>query len=145
VENSGFKEANEMKRENRFEAVLPVESEGARRATGDSAGGAAAVGPLGPGQRWSPGRKREIVLRLLRGESTEALSRELGVEQYRLAKWKDRALGSIEASLRERGSDPLQIELDEALKRIGELSMENELLRVRCKAASPLAWRGSRR
>jgi len=37
-----------------------------------------------PGQRWSAGRKREIVLRLLRGESLDALPREVGVEIYRL-------------------------------------------------------------
>ena len=30
------------------------------------------------------GRKREVVLRVLRGESLDALSRELGVEIYRL-------------------------------------------------------------
>src|SRR3954463_14039976 len=36
------------------------------------------VGPLAPGQRWSVARKREVVLRLLRGESMELLSRELG-------------------------------------------------------------------
>ena len=35
------------------------------------------TGPLSEGQRWSAGRKREVVLRLLRGESVEALSREL--------------------------------------------------------------------
>ena len=134
-----------MKRAIRSGKGLPVESKGARRATEESTGGAAAVGPLGPGQRWSAGRKRDIVLRLLRGESIEALSRELGVERYRLEKWKGRALDAIEASVKERGADPVQSELDDALKRIGELSMENELLRVRCKTAVPLAWRESRR
>lgn len=134
-----------MKREIRSKEELPVEADGARRATVASTGGGAPVGPLAAGQRWSPGRKRDIVLRLLRGESIDALSRELGIELYRLAKWKERALEAIEASLRERGTDPVQVELDDALKRIGELSMENELLRVRCKTASPLAWRGSRR
>lgn len=135
-----------MKREIRSGKGLPAESKGARSATGDSAGGGAApVGPLGPGQRWSAGRKRDVVLRLLRGESIEALSRELGVERYLLEKWKSRGLDAIEASVKERGADPLQSELNDALKRIGELSMENELLRVRCKTASPLAWRGSRR
>lgn len=145
MENSEFKEAEEMKREVRSKEVLPVESEGARRATVDFTGGAAPVGPLGPGQRWSAGRKRDVALRLLRGESIEALSRELGVDRYRLEKWKERALGAIEASLRERGGDPVQVELDDALKRIGELSMENELLRARCKTTGPLAWKGSRR
>ena len=134
-----------MKREIRSGEGLPVETKGARSATEDSTGGASTVGPLGPGQRWSAGRKRDIVLRLLRGESMDALSRELGVELYRLEKWKGRALGAIEASLKERGADPVQSELENALKRIGELSMENELLRVRCKTAVPLAWRESRR
>ena len=41
-------------------------------------------GPLGPKQRWSARRKREVVLRLLRGEPLDAPSRELGVEVYRL-------------------------------------------------------------
>ena len=134
-----------MKREIRSGKGLRAESKGARSATADSAGGAATVGRLGPGQRWSAGRKRDVVLRLLRGESIEALSRELGVERYLLEKWKSRGLDAIEASVKERGADPLQSELNDALKRIGELSMENELLRVRCKTASPLAWRGSRR
>jgi len=134
-----------MKRRVRTDGVLPAESKGARSATADSAGGATTGGPLGPGQRWSAGRKRDVVLRLLRGESIEALSRELGVERYRLEDWKRRGLDAIEASVKERGADPLQSELNDALKRIGELSMENELLRVRCKTASPLVWRGSRR
>jgi hypothetical protein len=55
------------------------EAEGARRATGASSTGAAG-GPLAPGQRWSIARKREVMLRILRGEPVEALSRELGVE-----------------------------------------------------------------
>ena len=45
---------------------------------------AAATAPLGPNQRWTVIRKREVALRLLRGEPMDALSRELGVEIYRL-------------------------------------------------------------
>ena len=108
-----------MKREIRSEKGLPAESKGARSATADSAGVATPVGALSPGQRWSAGRKRDVVLRLLRGEPIEALSRELGVERYRLERWKDRAFGAIEAALRERGADPLHAELGDALKRIG--------------------------
>jgi len=119
-------------------------AEGARRATG-AAPDAAAAGPLGPGQRWSVARKREVTLRLLRGESLEALSRELGVEMYRLEAWRERAHAGIDASLRERTGDPVQVELDHAMKRIGELSMENELLRERCRAKFPLASGRSRR
>lgn len=122
----------------------PVSSVGA---TGASPGGAV-VGPLGPGQRWSQARKREVVLRLLRGESTEALSRELRVEVYRLEQWREKALSGIDAALRERGETPESVALDAALKRIGEMSMENELLRERARAREaqlPLGWRRSGR
>ena len=96
---------------------------------------AEAGGPLGPGQRWSARRKREVVLRMLRGESLEALSRELGVEIYRLEQWRERALTGLEVLLKDRDEDhPMRTELDAAKRHIGELSMENELLRARCRA-----------
>ena len=68
-----------------------------------------------------------------------------GWSGYRLEQWRDRAFDGIDAALRERAGDPVQVELDQAMKRIGELSMENELLRERCRAKFPLAlgrpWR----
>ena len=42
------------------------------------------VGSLERGQRWTVRRKREAVRRLPRGESVALLSREPGVEVYRL-------------------------------------------------------------
>src|SRR5450830_1740093 len=77
--------------------VGPVGSEGGRSPSTLPIGQAVPPGGLAPGQRWSVGRKREVVLRLLRGESTESLSRELGVPSYRLERWRDaqkRALAS---------------------------------------------------
>ena len=56
-------------------------------------------------QRWSAARKREIVLRLLRGESLDAVSREIGVEVYRLERWRDKALAAMDAGLKERADD----------------------------------------
>jgi transposase len=103
------------------------------------------VGPLAPGQRWSLARKREVALRLLRGEPIDALSRELGVEVYRLERWKEKALAGLDAGLKEREGDPVQAQLDAALRRIGELSMENELLCVRIERPGPLAGRRSKR
>jgi transposase-like protein len=47
-------------------------------------------------QRWSAARKREIVIRLLRGESLEVVSREIGVEPYRLERWRDKALAAMD-------------------------------------------------
>jgi transposase-like protein len=103
------------------------------------------VGPLAPGQRWSLARKREVALRLLRGEPIGALSRELGVEVCRLERWKEKALAVLDAGLKEREGDPLQSQLDAALRRVGELSMENELLCERIERPGPLAARRSRR
>jgi len=99
--------------------------------------------PLTEGQRWSAGRKREVVLRMLRGESVDALSRELGVEIYRLEQWLEKALIGIDESLKQRQGDPVQAELNQAMRRIGELTMENELLWQRMRKPGPLAKRRS--
>ncbi len=133
----------------RVKAKRTARTEGARRATGVRAGDAAAgAGSLAPGQRWSAGRKREVVLRVLRGESLDALSRELGVEIYRLEEWRERALAGLELGLKDRQGEPLAAELDSAKRHIGELSMEIELLRERARAAEkrlPLGMRRSHR
>ena len=64
--------------------------QGARRATGISADGAAVgSGALAPGQRWSASRKRDVVLRLLPGELLDAVSREVGLEVYRPEAWNE--------------------------------------------------------
>ncbi|HOH52446.1 MAG TPA: IS3 family transposase [Candidatus Hydrogenedentes bacterium] len=78
-------------------------------------------------------RKREVVLRVLRGESIEALSRELGIESYRIQEWFDRALASLDAGLRERGGDPLEDQLKRAHAVVGELTMMNELYQERLR------------
>lgn len=88
--------------------------------------------------RWSVNRKKEVVLRLLRGESIDALSRELGIEAYRLEKWHRKALQGIDTALKERGGDPVAAERDAALRRLGEVTMENELLRYKVRKALPL-------
>lgn len=95
--------------------------------------------------RWSVNRKKEVVLRLLRGEPIDALSRELGIEVYRLEKWHQKALQGIESALKAREGDPLSAELDAAMRRIGEITMENELLREKARRAHPLAPRKSKK
>jgi transposase len=124
--------------------VGPVGSEGGRSPSTLSIGQAVPSGGLVAGQRWSAGRKREVVLRLLRGESAENLLRELNVPVYRLERWRERALSGIDASLREREGDAVSEELAAAMKRIGELTMENEVLRARVGHVGPLARRRSR-
>ena len=122
----------------------PGETEGGRRPTGVSPG-EIGVGPLGQGQRWTAARKREVVLRLFRGEPLDLISREVGVELYRLEKWRDAALAGMEEALKARNGDPLKAELDTAMQRIGELTMENELLWVRVRRPGPLAKRRSKK
>ena len=119
------------------------------RAESDGGSDAAAAGARGlaPGQRWSAIRKRDVVLRLLCGESLDAVSRAVGVEIYRLEEWKARALAGLELGLKDQAGEPVAAALDAAKRHIGELSMENELLRERARAAErrlPLATRRSR-
>ena len=126
----------------------PVGSEGGRRPSTLSAGhngaGGATSGPLTPGQRWSVGRKREVVLRLLRGEAAEDLSRELGVPLYKLEHWRQKAEAALDGAFKERETDAATGELAAAMQRIGELSIEVELLRSRIERPGPLARRRSR-
>ena len=100
-------------------------------------------------QRWSATRKREVVLRLLRGESLDLISREIGIEVYRLEHWRNKALAAMDAGLKERADDdPVQAGLDAAHKRVGELSMEVELLRAkigRLEAGTPFPRARSRK
>lgn len=102
------------------------------------------VGPLAPGRRWSVARKREVVLRLLRGESAELLSRELGLPIFKLEQWRQKADAALDGALKAREVDPANVELAAAMQRIGELSMEVELLRAKMERPSPLARRRSR-
>ena len=138
-----------MVRSRQVKGAGSAPTEGARRATGVGADAAAmGSGALAPGQRWSASRKRDVVLRLLRSEPLDAVSREVGVEVYRLERWKVRALAGLERGLKEQAGEPLAAELDAAKRHIGELSMDNELLRSRARAAErrlPLATRRSRR
>ena len=96
-------------------------------------------------KRWSANRKKEAVLRLMRGEPIDALSRELGVEIYRLEEWREKALQGMDTALKSRENDPLTAELDAAKRRIGEISMENELLREKIRKKFPLAKGRSKR
>jgi len=82
----------------------PGETEGGYRPTGVSPG-EIGLGPLGQGQRWTAARKREVVLRLFRGEPLDLVSRELGVELYRLEKWRDAALEGREEALQARNGE----------------------------------------
>src|SRR5215211_2018703 len=82
--------------------------------------------------RWSAGKKTDAVLRLLRGEPLEELSRELKIEAHRLAAWRDDFLEGGKQGLKGQRSEraPDDRALKQAERKIGQLTMENEILRA---------------
>jgi len=104
--------------------------------------------PPTPRRRMSAGRKREAVLRLLRGEDLELVSRELGVTAAELSGWREAFLAAGEVSLKSRPADARDAEIGRLKEKVGELTMANELLGAkveRLEAGRPLARRRSRR
>lgn len=82
-----------------------------------------------PPLRWRAKRKAEVVLRLLRGEPLDKLSRETAVPIPRLEEWRAQALAGIEQALQARETaDPAQHKLDEANRRIGELRARQKII-----------------
>jgi Helix-turn-helix domain len=99
-------------------------------------------------RRMSARRKQEAVLRLLRGEDLELLSRKLGVTAAELSGWRDQFLAAGEASLKSRPADARDAEIGRLQAKVGELTMTTELLEAkieRLEAHRPLAHRRSRR
>ena len=125
-------------------------AEGARRANGAKAPGHRSERGRFSCQRnrFSCQRKREAVLRLLRGESLETLCRELGTTAARLSAWREAFLRGGEAALKARPADERDEENARLKAKVGELTMEGEVLREkidRLEAGRPLAGRRWRR
>lgn len=119
-------------------AVSPVE--GGRRPTGTGETKA-------PPKRFWAQHKTEAVLRLLRGEDIETLSRELGVTAAKLSQWRAAFLASGADGLKKR-SPAEEAEYRRLNEKIGEQTMEIELLREKIRlleAKDPLGWRRSRK
>jgi Transposase len=97
--------------------------------------------------RWSARRKLEVVLRILRGEDLDAVSREVGVTAGAVARWRDQVLAGGQAAVRSRAADARDEEIARLRAKVGEITMENELLRARARraeAGSPFAPRRPR-
>jgi transposase-like protein len=93
-------------------------------------------------------RKREAVLRLLRGEDLETVSRALGVTAAALAGWRDAFLAGGEAALATEPADAKDLEVDRLKAKLGEAVLEREPLAEKVaalEAGRPLARRRSRR
>ena len=105
-----------------------------------------AVG-LGRGGRMSRERKRDAVVRLLRGEDLEILSRALGATAATLTEWQDTFVAAGEASLATRPTTGNELESERLKAKLGEMLLERELLEAKIAALEanrPLARRKSR-
>jgi transposase len=78
--------------------------------------------------RWSSRRKTEVVLRILRGETLDALSREVGVSPGRLAEWRDEAIAAMQAGLQSREPDHRDGFIHDLKAKVGDQAMQIELL-----------------
>ena len=97
------------------------------------------------------GRKRDAVLRLLRGESLEIVARELSVTAADLSGWRDAFLDAGAASLKSRARDDRDETIDRLRTKVGELTMDTELLCAKIErlevggGGGPFAARRSKR
>ncbi len=94
--------------------------------------------------RSSARRKTEAVLRLLRGEDLDTLSRELGVTAATLSTWRDAFLDGGTAAMKSRPADDRDELIARLQAKVGQLTMDNELLGTKCQhleAGRPFAPR----
>ena len=106
--------------------------------------GADGTGP----RRFSVQRKMAIVARLLRGEPLDLVARQTNVSVARLTEWRERALAGAATALKERDRDDRDDEISRLKSKVGEITMDNELLSAKIAALEgkhPLAHRRSRR
>jgi hypothetical protein len=117
-------------------------SEGARRATVEPGDARSERG------RFSAKRKVAAVVRLLRGEDLDRVSRDLKVTAATLSAWREDFLAGGCANLKSRLPGPQDEEILRLKAMVGDLTMRNELLREQARAHQanlPLASRRSRR
>jgi transposase len=109
-----------------------------------------AVAAPGRERRMTAGRKRDAVLRLLRGEPLEIVARELAVTAADLSGWRDGFLDGGAARLKSRARDDRDATIDRLRTKVGELTMDTELLqakieRLEAGGGAPFAARRSKR
>ena len=101
-------------------------------------------GLAGPGRggRMSRQRKAAAVLRLLRGEDLELVSRSLGVTAATLSAWREAFLAAGEAALTTKAATGEELESDRLRTRLGAALIERDLLNEKIailEANRPLA------
>ena len=102
---------------------------------------------LGRGGRMSRQRKTAAVLRLLRGEDLETVSRSLGVTAATLSGWREAFLAAGEAALSVKPASGEELESERLKAKLGAALIERDLLHekiARLEAGRPFA-RGRRK
>jgi transposase len=85
-----------------------------------------AEAPAETPERWSAGRKTDVVLRLLKGEAIDAVSRDTQVPAHELEEWRRVFLDGGTQGLKKR-IDPEDRELRRVQAKLGEVMMRLEL------------------
>jgi len=79
--------------------------------------------------RKSAGLTEQAVLRLLKGEDMELVSRQMGFALHELAQWREKFILGGRENLKSHPKDPLNAELEQRDKLILKLALENEILK----------------
>jgi transposase-like protein len=97
--------------------------------------------------RWTPTRKAAVVLERLRGGDAVELARRHGLTPAQLFAWRDRCLEGGQAALKtRRGQSELERDrqVRELARTVGQLTLENELLKKNRALIRPRGRRSTR-
>ena len=87
-------------------------------------------------------KKMDVVLRVLRGDDLDLVSREAGITAATVSEWRDQFVVSGQAGLKSRADDGRADELARLKVMVGDLTMRLELSREavqRLRGGTPLA------
>lgn len=99
-------------------------------------------------RRLTAARKQEAVLRVLRGEDVELVARALEATAADVSNWRDAFMDAGASGLKPRPRDARDEEIDRLRAKVGEITMDNELLYekiAKMEAGHPFARRRSKR
>jgi transposase-like protein len=77
--------------------------------------------------RFSSRKKLDVVLRVLRGDDLDLVSREVGITAAKVSAWRDQFVASGQAGLKSRAADGHDDELERLKALVGDLTMRLEL------------------
>jgi transposase-like protein len=118
-----------MSQKNLSESTTPA---GAAERAPEGAIGAAPAGATR--KRWTAARKLEAVLCVVKGQSLDSVSRKYGVSLHDLSDWHKKFLAGAEDLLKAKEPDgTAEAEKKGFLTKIGEITMDNELLREKIR------------